>query len=84
MDLSIPLGGMQTADAAFDSAAQSITRAFSGGPPTALGNAPNQGDTAELSDAVAGLLASKLNFMANEKAAIVEDNLTKSTISVLG
>ena len=84
MDLSIPMSGMQTADASFDSAAQSITRAFSTGQPTALGNAPNQGDSAELSSAVAGLLSSKLKFMANEQVAIVENSMIKNTISVLG
>lgn len=84
MDLSIPLAGMQSAGVAFDSAAQSITRASNGGQPTQLGNAASQGDSADLSTAVAGLLKSKLDFIANEKVALVEDNLTKGSISVLG
>ena len=84
MDLSIPLAGGQTADAAFDSAAQAITQAFNGGQPTQLGNASNQGDTVELSTAVAGLLKSKLDFIANEKVAIVENSTTRSALSVLG
>jgi hypothetical protein len=75
---------MQTADAAFDAAASALTRAFSGGQPAQLGDAQNQGDTVELSTAVAGLLKSKVDFLANEKAALVEDAVTKSTISVLG
>jgi hypothetical protein len=84
MDLSIPSSGMQSADAAFDSAARSITQALNQGQPTQLGQASNQGDSADLSSAVAGLLASSLSFIANEKAAIVEDSMTKSTLSILG
>jgi hypothetical protein len=84
MDLSVPAAGMQTASAAFDSAAQSIAQAFNGGRPTQLGNAANQGDSADLSMAVAGLLKSKLDFMANVQLAVVEDSLTTNSLSVLG
>lgn len=84
MDLSIPLSGLQTAAATFDSAANSIIKAFSGGQPRQLGDAPNQGDSVELSTAVAGLLKSKLDFLANEQVALVENSTMKSTLSVLG
>jgi hypothetical protein len=84
MDFSIPVAGRQTADAAFDSVANAVTQAFNGGQPTKLGDASNQGDSADLSSAVAALLKSKVDFIANEKLAIVEDSLTKSTLSVLG
>jgi hypothetical protein len=76
MDLSIPLSGMQTASAAFDSAARSITQASVSAP-------SGPGDSADLSSAVVGLLAAKLSFFANEKVASIEDNLTKNEISVL-
>ena len=84
MELSTPASGMQTVDAAFDSAARSITQAFNSGQPIQLGDAPNQGDSLELSTVVAGLSMSKLDFLANEKVILAEDNLTKNAISVVG
>ncbi len=76
MDLSIPLGGLQKADQAFDSAASAITQSFNG-------NQGRQGDTAQLSDKVISLLSSKAAFKTNEKVAQVEDNLNQSTFSIL-
>jgi hypothetical protein len=78
MNLSIPLSGIQTADAAFDSAARSVVQAFAGGTP---GQAE---DSVSLSSAVTGLLTSSLDFTANVKVAIVEDNLDKNALSILG
>ena len=80
MDLSIPVGGIQTASAAFDSAARSIAQAFNGNSTPSSGG----GDSVDLSTAVAGLLASKTAFLANEQVALVEDSLTRTSFSVLG
>jgi len=77
MDLSIPLGGIQNAEAAFDSNARSIVQ-------DSVGVASPHGDSVDLSTAVVGLLASSLSFTANVKAASVEDNLTQNQFSLLG
>jgi len=77
MDLSIPLGGIQNAEAAFDSNARSIIQ-------DSVGVASPHGDSVDLSTAVVGLLSSNLSFMANVKVAGIEDNLTQNEISLLG
>jgi hypothetical protein len=82
MDLSIPAAGMSSASAAFDFAASAITQAFNN-----TGNSSSSssatGDSVDLSTAVAGLLKSKLDFMANVNLEIVENHMNQSTFSVL-
>jgi hypothetical protein len=77
MDLSIPLEGIQNASTSFDSAARSIVQ-------DSLGGSSPHGDSVNLSSAVVSLLSAQSSFTANVKVASIEDNLTKSTFSVLG
>ncbi len=77
MDLSIPLGGIQEADSAFNSAATSISQ-------NSLSQPAGRGDSVDLSTAVVNLLQAKLSFIANVKVAGVEDNLTRNEINLLG
>jgi hypothetical protein len=83
MNLSIPAAGMQNADAAFEAAANGITRAVqnSGNPLTA---GSTLGDSVDLSTQVASLAKSSLDFAANVQMEIVENAMQRSTISVLG
>jgi len=78
MDLSIPLGGIRNAEAAFDSNARSIVQG------SLNAGRSSAGDSVDLSTAVVGLLSSNLAFTANVKAASLEDNLTRNEISLLG
>lgn len=80
MDLSIPAAGMQSAGAAFDSIASSITKAFD--KPQTTG--ASAGDSVDLSTQVASLLKSSEDFAANVQVAIVENAVNKSSFSVLG
>jgi hypothetical protein len=79
MDLSIPLDGIQRAETALNSAAVSISQGSLG-----IAQPNGRGDSVDLSTAVVNLLQSKLSFLANTKVASVEDNLTRSEISLLG
>ena len=83
MNLSIPAAGIQNADAAFEAAANGITRAVlnSGNPLTA---GSTLGDSVVLSTQVASLAKSSLDFAANVQMEIVENSMQQSTISVLG
>ncbi len=78
MDLSIPLGGIQNAEASFNANARSIVQGSLGAGGAAAG------DSVDLSTAVVGLLSSSLSFQANVKVASVEDNLTQNQFSLLG
>ena len=83
MNFSIPAAGMQSAAAAFESAANGIVKATqnSGNPLTA---GSTIGDSVDLSTQVASLAKSNLDFSANVKVALVENEMQHSTFSVLG
>jgi len=83
MDFSTPTAGMQSASAAFDSAANAITQAFSNSASDPLSAGSTMGDSVDLSTAVAALLKSNLDFTANIKMAIVENQMNQSTFSIL-
>jgi len=83
MDLSIPAAGMQSASAAFETAANSLTQVFQNSTnPLTAGS--TMGDSVDLSTAMAGLLKSNLDFTANTKLEMVENQMQRSTFSVLG
>ena len=83
MDLSIPAAGMQSASAAFETAANSLTQVFQN-PTNPLPAGSTVGDSVELSTSVASLLKSNLDFTANVKMEIVENQMQQSTFSVFG
>jgi hypothetical protein len=83
MDLSISAAGIQNASAAFEAAASGITQAFqSAGNPLTEGS--TMSDSVDLSTAMASLLKSNLDFMANIKMEIVESQMNQSTFSLIG
>jgi hypothetical protein len=82
MNFSIPAAGLQSATAAFESAANGITQAFqSAGNPLTEGS--TLGDSVDLSTQMASLLKSNLDFQANIKTELVDKELTQSTFSLL-
>ncbi len=84
MDLSTPLAGIQQASANFESASSALVQAFNS--PVNNGSSASKagGDSVDLSESVASLLNSKRAFSANIATEIVENDLTKSTFSLLG
>jgi hypothetical protein len=82
MSFSIPAAGMQNADAAFESAANGLTQALqnSSNPLTA---GSTMGDSFDISTQVASLAKSNLDFAANIKMELVENQMQQSTFSVL-
>ena len=85
MDLSIPVSGMQAASTAFDAAAGGIARSSLSGSNSSTQNAPTApADSSDLSTSAVALLQAKLGFEANVRVAKVEDEMDKSTFSVLG
>jgi hypothetical protein len=84
MDLSIPLAGLRSADANFDTSAAAIVQGFSGATVGGSSAAAAQSDRVDLSTGLAGLLNSRLAFEANVKVAEAENSLNKSTFSLLG
>lgn len=83
MDFSIAAAGMQSASAAFENAANGLTRAFqSANNPLTEGS--TMGDSVSLSTAMVGLMKSNLDFTANVKMELVDSEMSQSTMSILG
>ena len=83
MNFSIPAAGMQSASAAFEAAANGITQAFqSAGNPLTAGS--TMGDSVSLSTQMASLIKSNLDFTANVQMEIVDNEMSKSTLSLVG
>jgi hypothetical protein len=83
VNFSIAAQGMQNADAAFETAANRLTKAFqSANNPLTEGS--TIGDSVSLSTAMAGLAKSNLDFTANVKMELVDSEMSKSTLSVVG
>ncbi len=74
---------MQSASAAFETAANSFTQVFQNSTnPLTAGS--TMGDSVDLSTSVASLLKSNLDFTANVKMEMVENQMQQSTFSVFG
>jgi hypothetical protein len=83
MDLSIPTGGMQSASAAFEAAANGLNQAFrSDSNPQTAGSTLS--DSVDLSTQVASLAKSNLDFSANVKMEMVDNAMSQSTFSLVG
>ncbi len=83
MNFSIPAAGMQSASAAFETAANGINQAFEGvGNPLTAGS--TMGDSVSLSTQMASLMKSNLDFQANVKMELVDNEMSKSTLSMVG
>jgi flagellar hook protein FlgE len=82
MNLSIPVEGIRQAENSFSSSAASITRAFQANTSANSSGSPSS-DTVDLSSAVTGLISAKQDFLANVHVAQVDDNLTRSSFSLL-
>ena len=76
MDLSIPLAGLQAQSAAFDTAARGIVRSS--------GNSISVADGLDLSGSAIAMLQAKVGFEADVRTADVEQEMDKSTLSMLG
>ena len=83
MNFSVPAAGLQSASAAFETAANGISQALqNSGNPIRAGS--TMGDSVDLSTAVASLAKSNLDFAANVKMELVENKMQQSTFSILG
>lgn len=83
MGFSIPAAGMQSASAAFEAAADGINRAFAGST-NPLTKGSTLGDSVSLSTQVASLAKSSLDFQANVKMELIDNEMSKSTFSLVG
>ncbi len=82
MNFSIAAAGMQTASAAFESAANGINQAFqSATNPLTAGS--TMADSVDLSTQMASLLKSNLDFTANVKMELVDSEMSQSTFSMV-
>jgi hypothetical protein len=82
MNFSIPAAGIQSAGAAFETAANGLAQAFTN-PYNPLTAGSTIGDSVDLSGQVAALAKSSLDFAANVKMEIVENEMRQSTFSML-
>ena len=83
MNFSITAAGMQSASAAFESAASGNSQAFqSASNPVTSGS--TMGDSVSLSTQMASLMKSNLDFTANVKMELVDNAMSKSTLSMVG
>jgi hypothetical protein len=83
MNFSIAAAGMQSASAAFETAANGLNQVFQNGfNPMTAGS--TMGDSVSLSSAMAGLMKSNLDFTANVKMEMVDNEMSQSSLSVLG
>jgi len=83
MNFSIAATGMQNASAAFEAAANGINQAFQG-VSNPLTSGSTMGDSVSLSTQVASLAKSNLDFNANVKMELIDNEMSKSTFSILG
>jgi hypothetical protein len=83
MNFSIPAAGMQSASAAFESAANQLNQVFQNGP-NPLTSGSTMGDSVDLSTAMASLAKSNLDFQANVQMELIDKAMSQSTFSVLG
>jgi hypothetical protein len=83
MNFSIPAAGMQSASAAFEAAANGINQAVIGAS-NPLTKGSIMGDSVSLSTQVASLAKSTLDFQANVKMELIENEMSKSTFSIVG
>jgi hypothetical protein len=82
MNFAIPAAGMQSASAAFESAANGLNQAFqNAGNPLTSGS--TIGDSVDLSAQMVSLLKSNLDFTANVKVEMVDNQMTQSTFSMI-
>jgi flagellar basal body rod protein FlgC len=84
MNLSIPAAGMQAASQAFEAAATNISRAFSSAMSNPLSAGSTTADYVDISASIVALLKSNLDFDANVKVEIVENEMNQSTFSIMG
>jgi hypothetical protein len=83
MNFSIAAAGMQNASAAFESAANGLNQAFqSASNPLTAGS--TMADSVSLSTTMASLLKSNLDFTANVKMELVDNEMSQSTMSIVG
>ncbi len=74
---------MQNASAAFESAANGLNQAFqSASNPLTAGS--TMADSVSLSTTMASLLKSNLDFTANVKMELVDNEMSQSTMSIVG
>ena len=72
IDFSTPLAGMQGAEARLETAASHI----------AVSSLP--ADNVDLSREMTAMLQARNDFAANVKTAVLEDDITRSTLSIIG
>ncbi len=83
MNFSIAAAGMQSASDAFETAANRLNQAFqSAGNPLTAGSTLE--DSVSLSTTVAGLMKSNLDFAANVKMELVDNEMSQNTLSMVG
>lgn len=83
MNFSIPAAGLESASAAFDAAANGINQAFQGAT-NPLSSGSTKGDSISISTQMASLAKASLDFSANIKMELVENEMSKSTFSIAG
>ena len=83
MNFSIPATGLENASAAFEAAANGINQAFQGSSnPLTAGSTKE--DSVSISTQMASLAKASLDFAANIKMELVDNEMSKSTFSVVG
>jgi len=83
MNISTPAAGIQQASAAFEAAANGISQAVTNSA-NPLTKGSTMGDSVDLSTQVASLAKSALDFQANVKVELVENQMQQNTFSILG
>jgi flagellar basal body rod protein FlgC len=84
MDFSIPAAGMQAESTAFDAAASGIARSSLPPSDNRTGSGQSAPDNLDLTTSAIALLQAKFGFEADVKTAEVENEMTKSTLSIVG
>lgn len=84
MDFSIPAAGMEAESTAFDRAASRIVRSVLPSSYNPSGNSQSVSDSLDLTTSALTLLEAKLGFESDAKTAEVENEMTKSTLRMLG
>jgi hypothetical protein len=82
MDMSIPAAGLQSASAALEAAANGLNQVFQNGfNPLTAGS--TMGDSVDLSTQVVSLMKSNLDFEANVKLELIDNQINQSTFSLI-
>jgi hypothetical protein len=84
MDFSIPIAGMQAESKAFDTAASGIAREVLPASNNPAGSGQRMSDRLDLSSSAVALLQAKFGFESDVRTAEIENELYKSTLSIVG